>query len=164
MGDALQPTINEGDVLLSDRSHTKPRPVGRENRIPVRVRGVDTPEVRGKCASEKARARQARDYVKALLGTARQIELRDTERGKYFRLVADVEVDRQDLAATLIEAVHRGPPPGLVWGVMSLNTRELPLADGRTVVVMVSAIRRGTGYTERPQHALEARIGTVCRL
>ena len=25
MGDALQPTIDEGDVLLSDRSHTEPR-------------------------------------------------------------------------------------------------------------------------------------------
>ena len=109
MGDALQPTINEGDVLLSDRSHTKPRPVGRENRIPVRVRGVDTPEIRDKCDSEKARARHARDYVKALLGAAQQIELRDIERGKYFWLVADVEIDGQNLAAALIEAGHGRP-------------------------------------------------------
>ena len=145
MGDALQPTINEGDVLLSDRSHTKPqsgqlfvlhtpdglivkrlrrtgcrwmlisdnpayepRPVG----ISVRVRGVDTPEIRGKCDSEKARARQAWDYVKALLGAAQQVELRDIERGKYFRLVAAVESDGQYLAATLIEAGYGWPYTG----------------------------------------------------
>ena len=96
-------------MLISDNPAYEPCPVGRENRIPVRVRGVDTPKIRGKCDSENARARQARDYVKALLGAAQQVELHDIECGKYFRLVADVEIDGQDLAAPLIEAGYDRP-------------------------------------------------------
>ena len=57
--------------------------------IPVRVSGVDTPEIRGHCDVEKSQARKARDYVADLLFDARRIELRAIEHGKYFRLVAD---------------------------------------------------------------------------
>lgn len=64
----------------------------REHPLPQRVRGVDTPEIRGRCEAEKTKAREARDYVAGLLAAAQQIELRNVARGKYFRLVADVVV------------------------------------------------------------------------
>ena len=60
--------------------------------IAVRVLGVDTPEIQGACASEKALAIKARDYVHKRLSKARRIDLVDISKGKYFRLVADVMI------------------------------------------------------------------------
>lgn len=70
--------------------------------IPVRVRDVDTPEIRGKCEAEKALAIEARDFTRSHLpGT---VTLISVERGKYFRLVADVEINGKLLSDMLIEA------------------------------------------------------------
>ena len=71
--------------------------------ISVRVRGVDTPEIRGDCPAEKERARAARDFVRERLDSADQVELRQIERGKYFRVVATVMVDGRDLADALTD-------------------------------------------------------------
>ncbi len=71
-------------------------------RIPIRVNGVDTPELRGKCKEEILLARRAKKVTVEFLRSAKQIELRDIKRGKYFRLVADVYGDGQRLADKLI--------------------------------------------------------------
>ena len=70
----------------------------------VRVRGVDTPEIRGKCSAEKAAATAARDFVRDAVGDA--VTLAGVARGKYAgRVVADVVLsDGRDLATVLIEA------------------------------------------------------------
>ena len=73
------------------------------DKIPVRVRGIDTPEIRGKCDIEKSRAKQVRDFVRDLHSQATKIDLKDCERGKYFRLVCDVFLDRENLSEILIE-------------------------------------------------------------
>ena len=75
-------------------------------RIPVRVLGVDTPEIRGKCESEKVMARQAKQFTVQALRSAETIELRNTQRGKYFRILADVYIDGKNLADSLIKAGH----------------------------------------------------------
>ena len=85
--------------------------VAGEN-IPVRVYGVDTPEIRGQCDEEKERAVQAREYVEDLLFQARRIELYNLDRDKYFRLVADVDIDGLDLTSALIESGHGRPYSG----------------------------------------------------
>ena len=72
-------------------------------KISVRIRGYDTPEIRGKCDEEKVLAREARDYLKEILGAADGIVLKDTERGKYFRILAEVEADGLDVGIPLIE-------------------------------------------------------------
>ena len=72
-------------------------------KIPVRVRGIDTPEIRGKCDIEKSRAKQVRDFVRDLHSQATTIELKNCERGKYFRLVADVYLNGENLADILFE-------------------------------------------------------------
>ena len=72
-------------------------------KIPVRVRGIDTPEIRGKCDIEKSRAKQVRDFVRDLHSQATTIELKDCERGKYFRLVCDVFLDGENLSDILLE-------------------------------------------------------------
>ena len=59
-------------------------------RISIRVEGIDTPEIRGKCQQEKDLAYEARDFVRQILSQSQSIDLKDAERGKYFRVVAVV--------------------------------------------------------------------------
>ena len=73
-------------------------------KISIRVNGIDTPEIRGKCEKEKYDAQQAQQMVADILKDADQIVLRNMERGKYFRIAADVIVDGENLADILIEA------------------------------------------------------------
>ena len=75
-------------------------------RIPVRVLGVDAPELRGKCDTEKLAARQAKQYTVQALRSAKTIELRNMQRGKYFRILADVYIDGNSLADDLIKSGH----------------------------------------------------------
>ena len=72
--------------------------------IRVRVNGIDTPEIKGKCEKESYDAKQAKEMVADILKDAEQIVLRNMERGKYFRIAADVIVDGENLADMLIEA------------------------------------------------------------
>ena len=71
--------------------------------ISIRLKGIDTPASRGECSKEKALARIARDMVRTRLAQATQIDVKDAERGKYFRLVARLEADGVDLSDLLIE-------------------------------------------------------------
>ena len=80
--------------------------------IPIRLRGLDTPEIRGKCNEEKAAARDARDRLRELLEQASRIDLIDAKRGKYFRLIATVQADGVDVAALLIQEGHARPYEG----------------------------------------------------
>ncbi len=73
------------------------------DKISVRIRGIDTPEIRGKCDIEKSRAKQVRDFVEELHSQATKIDLKDCERGKYFRLVCDVFLDGENLSDILLE-------------------------------------------------------------
>lgn len=75
-------------------------------RIPVRLLGVDTPEIKGKCESEKVEARVAKQFTVQALRSAKTIELRNMQRGKYFRILANVYVDGKNLADGLIKAGH----------------------------------------------------------
>ncbi|MCR9205338.1 MAG: thermonuclease family protein [Halobacteriovoraceae bacterium] len=62
-------------------------------KMKIRVSGVDTPEIRTKDKCEKQKARHAKKLVRNLLKGAKVINLLNIERGKYFRIVADVEID-----------------------------------------------------------------------
>ena len=73
-------------------------------KINIRVNGIDTPEIRGKCEKEKYDAKQAKEMVTDILKDAEQIIFRNMERGKYFRIAADVIVDGENLADMMIEA------------------------------------------------------------
>ncbi len=61
--------------------------------IPIRVSGIDTPEIRGNCKQEKILARQSRNLTRNLLKNGKVIKLNNLQRGKYFRIVADVLID-----------------------------------------------------------------------
>lgn len=57
----------------------------------IRMRGIDTPEMRARCPREKERAILARDYVRGLLKPGTRIKLSNIRLGKYAgRVVANV--------------------------------------------------------------------------
>ncbi len=59
----------------------------------VRVNGVDTPEIRGKCEAEKQKAIEAREFVKGLI-LGEVVQLENVKHGKYAgRVVAEVFMD-----------------------------------------------------------------------
>lgn len=92
---------HDGDSITFDIPET-PAIVGKN--IVVRLRGIDTPELNKKtCANELMIAREAKKLVHTLLTNASLINLHRIERGKYFRILADVEFDGQDLAEVLIK-------------------------------------------------------------
>jgi len=80
--------------------------------MPIRVLGVDAPEIRGKCADEKIKARIAKEVTVNALHNAQIIELRNIKRGKYFRLLADIYLDGKSLASLLISTGHARPYDG----------------------------------------------------
>lgn len=77
-------------------------PLMGEN-ISVRVSGVDAPEIKGGNSCEKDAARTARRMVGSLLKNAKRIDLKNVGRDKYFRILADVEVDGRSLKALLLK-------------------------------------------------------------
>ena len=91
----------DGDTITFNLSTLHPI-IGKN--ISLRVNGIDAPEIRGKCAKEIYNAEQARDMVSDILKDAGQIALKNLKRGKYFRIVADVYVDEENLAVMLVEA------------------------------------------------------------
>lgn len=82
------------------------------NEISVRVRGLDTPEIRGKCEDEKILAKESKYFVGELLSKSKKINLLNIARGKYFRIVADVQYDDKNLTDTLIEEGYAVPYDG----------------------------------------------------
>ncbi|MEQ9174413.1 MAG: thermonuclease family protein [Alphaproteobacteria bacterium] len=70
----------------------------------VRLDGVDTPELRGKCDQERALAEQARDFLTALIGDG-QVLLHGVASGKFAgRVVARMETANGDAGTALMAA------------------------------------------------------------
>ena len=93
-------SVYDGDTFRVDIDSLPPI-VGKN--IPIRLNGVDTPEIRGKCKYEKDLAIKARDFVRNKLANAKEIKLNNLQRGKYFRVVANVMVDGVSLEQELLE-------------------------------------------------------------
>ncbi len=67
----------------------------------VRLLGIDCPEMRGSCESEKLIATKARDYV-ASLAMGKEVTLENTSYDKYGRLLSRVKIGKVDIADSLI--------------------------------------------------------------
>jgi micrococcal nuclease len=93
-------SVYDGDTFRVNIDSLPPI-VGKN--IPIRVNGVDTPEIRGKCQYEKDLALEARDFVRGKLSNAKEIKLTNLQRGKYFRVVANVVVDGVSLEKELLD-------------------------------------------------------------
>jgi len=93
-------SVYDGDTFRVDID-ALPEIVGKN--IAIRILGIDTPEIKGKCEQEKLLAIKARDLARDYLNNAKSIHLKNLSRGKYFRLLADVFVDDFNLADALLE-------------------------------------------------------------
>ena len=93
-------SVYDGDTFRVDIDSLPPI-VGKN--IPIRLNGVDTPEIQGKCKYEKDLAIEARDFVRNKLANAKEIKLTKLHRGKYFRVVADVMIDGVSLKQELLD-------------------------------------------------------------
>jgi len=69
--------------------------------LSIRLFGVDTPEMRGTTDEIKELAMQAQQVTEKALKGASKIELRNPQRGKYFRVISEVWIDGESLAEML---------------------------------------------------------------
>ena len=83
-GDTLTFNIEQVHPLIGDQMN-------------VRVAGIDTPEIKSDDSCEARLARIAKSEVTKLMQRARRLDLVDIERGKFFRVVADVIFDGRSL-------------------------------------------------------------------
>ena len=101
--------VIDGDTVVVD-AHPWP---GVTIRTSVRVDGVDTPELRGRCPEERAAAERALQAVIRILSRAAAVTVIDPRDGTYAgRVVARVEVDGTPLTATLIAGGYGRPYDG----------------------------------------------------
>lgn len=89
----------DGDSLTVDIADTHPL---FGSKISVRVLGIDTPEIRGKCDKERVLAIAAKEAVHNIVRANPYVTLLNTKRDKYFRILADVQTVEGDLATILL--------------------------------------------------------------
>ena len=91
-------SIYDGDTFKID-IHDWPAIVGDD--ISIRIKGIDTPEIRGTDGFEKEMAIAAKEQLTKIINSGR-VSLFDLERDKYFRILAQVKVNDEDVAERLI--------------------------------------------------------------
>lgn len=74
------------------------------DRLSIRLAGIDTPELSSHCASERARAVAARNFIRRALLEATTVEIDLIARDKYFRVLALIRADGVDLADALVDS------------------------------------------------------------
>lgn len=77
--------------------------------ILIRIAGIETPEILGKCDKEKKLAEKARNFVNTVLENAREIELYDLERGEHFNLIARVMANGKSVSKLLLDQKYALP-------------------------------------------------------
>ncbi|MEC7925709.1 MAG: thermonuclease family protein [Thermodesulfobacteriota bacterium] len=66
-------------------------------KIKIRINGIDTPEIKGKCEREKKLALEAKVFINDLIKNSTVIYLKNMKWGKYGgRVVADLYIDKRD--------------------------------------------------------------------
>ena len=93
-------SVYDGDTFKVDIDQW-PAVIGLD--MAIRLLGIDTPELRGSDPNEKALGYEAKAFLIELLD-ANDIILMNVQRGKYFRIVADVIADGKNISKEMIKA------------------------------------------------------------
>lgn len=94
--------IIDGDTLQVPRDQVAKIISGLD--LHIRLRGVDTPELKGKCRAEIRAAQQAATFTADSLKRAKKIEIGSIEWDKYGgRVDADLFLDGKSLGKMLID-------------------------------------------------------------
>lgn len=91
----------DGDTITVNLPNTIPDVFSHE--IPVRIRHIDTPEIKGNGKCEKEAAQKAKVATTSLLKNAKKIDLEDVGRDKYFRILATVRADGVSVGQYLLD-------------------------------------------------------------
>ena len=147
---------HDGDSIIFDIPDMPPI-VGE--RMVIRLREVDTPELgRAQCELERKKALKAKNRVHSLLKDAKVINLHRAARGKYFRILADIEFDGQDLATILLDEELAIPYSG---GTRTYNWCSEPHKQKkqRSTAVMPPVINGVYVWPPPPQQEPETNAG-----
>jgi len=90
----------DGDTITVNLFGVHPL-IGKE--ISVRLFGIDTPEIKGKCYKEKRLAVEAKVFVEQRLKKAHVINLLNAKRGLYFRIVGIIMADGININTLLVK-------------------------------------------------------------
>ena len=94
-------SVYDGDTFTINLPDTIPDVFGRG--MPVRIRHIDTAELKSSNKCEHEMAIQAKNVTTQLLKSAKQIDLEDVGRDKYFRLDAVVMADGVSVGQVLLD-------------------------------------------------------------
>lgn len=75
----------------------------------IRIRNIDTPEIRGSDACERKLAYAARDYLAHLLANAKTVSIDNLAYDNFGRVLASVQADNINVAVKMIESGHARP-------------------------------------------------------
>lgn len=101
--------VYDGDTVYVDID-AWPAIVG--DNIGIRLNGIDTPEIRGSSDIEKTHAIFVRDFLEKKIRSASKLELKNVSRGKYFRLLGNIECDGVDVSQLLLDKGYAVPYNG----------------------------------------------------
>lgn len=93
-------SVYDGDTFKVNVEKLPPI-IGKE--ILIRIAGIDTPEIKTKNSQEKIMALEAKVFVEEKLKNAKEIMLVNIRRDKYFRILADVFIDQENLGEELLK-------------------------------------------------------------
>ena len=92
--------VIDGDTVMVE-AHPWP---DQSVRVSVRLRGIDAPELRSKCALFRAAALKAKETLADIMSPGDMVELRNISGGKYYgRVVADLSHADRDMGRMLIQ-------------------------------------------------------------
>lgn len=81
----------DGDTFTVNLPNARSDVFGK--RVPVRIRHIDTAEMKGSGNCEKTMALKAKALTDSILSSAKKIDLENPGRDKYWRILADVRAD-----------------------------------------------------------------------
>lgn len=90
----------DGDTIYFDLGNNLP---DLFRYTPIRLYGIDTPEIKAKCEDEHTNALTAKSFVYNELSKAKQINLVECKKDKYFRIDCRVNYDGKDLTKELLQ-------------------------------------------------------------
>lgn len=101
--------VIDGDTLRAEM----PALPDQLKKVSIRIMGVDTPEIHGKCENEKNRANEAKNFLIKKFNETKNISYRWLEWDKYGgRILAEVFFDGKDIGQMMIDTGYAVPYHG----------------------------------------------------
>lgn len=108
-GDIKVTGVIDGDTLRAEMIGA-PKPL---NHVLIRISGIDTPEIRGKCESEKEKAQEAKSFLNKKLSSAYAVTFGTIDWDKYGgRILAEIYFDGVAVSQIMIDAGYAVPYHG----------------------------------------------------